>query len=62
MTVTAWGWQVVCQLRRCLPDRGLVVVAAGTFATYELLGGAVRLARPVTVIPGSDPFEQHQTG
>ena len=49
-TVTAWGWQAVCQVRRWLPDRLLVVVADGTFATYELLGGAARMARPVIVI------------
>jgi DDE superfamily endonuclease len=49
-TVTAWGWQAVCQLRRWLPDRRLVVVADGAFFTYELLGGAARLARPTTVI------------
>jgi hypothetical protein len=48
--VTAWGWQMLCQVRRWLPDRLLVVVADGTFATYELLGGAAGLARPVTVI------------
>jgi hypothetical protein len=49
-TVTAWGWQVVCQVRRWLPDRLLVVVADGAFCTYELLGGAGRLASAVTVI------------
>jgi hypothetical protein len=49
-TVTAWGWQAVCQVRRWLPDRPLVVVADGTFCTYELLGGAARLTPAVTVI------------
>jgi hypothetical protein len=49
-TVTAWGWQVVCQVRRWLPDRLLVVVADGAFCTYELLGGATRLTPAVTVI------------
>ena len=49
-TVAAWGWQVVCLLRRWLPDRRLVVVADGAFFTYELLGGAARLAPAVTVI------------
>jgi len=49
-TVTAWGWQAVCQVRRWLPGRRLVVVADGAFCTYELLGGAARLDPPVTVI------------
>ena len=49
-TVTAWGWQAVCQVRRWLPDRLLVVVADGAYFTYELLGGAARLAPAVTVI------------
>ena len=49
-TVTAWGWQAVCQVRRWLPDRRLVVVADGAFFTYELLGGAPRLTPAVTVI------------
>jgi hypothetical protein len=49
-TVTAWGWQAVCQVRRWLPDRLLVVVADGAFCTYELLGGATRLTPAVTVI------------
>ena len=49
-TVTAWGWQAVCLLRRWLPGRLLVVVADGAFFTYELLGGAARLAPAVTVI------------
>jgi hypothetical protein len=49
-TVTAWGWQAVCQVRRWLPGRRLVVVADGAFFTYELLGGAPRLTPAVTVI------------
>ena len=49
-TVTAWGWQAVCQVRRWLPDRRLVVVADGAFFTYALLGGAPRLTPAVTVI------------
>jgi len=49
-TVTAWGWQAVCQVRRWLPGRPVVVVADGAFCTYELLGGAARLDPPATVI------------
>ena len=49
-TVTAWGWQAVCQVRRWLPGRRLVVVADGAFFTYDLLGGAPRLTPAVTVI------------
>jgi hypothetical protein len=44
------GRQLIRQLRRWLPDRPLVVVADGTYATHALLGDAVRLARPVTVV------------
>jgi hypothetical protein len=49
-TVTARGRQLIRQLRRWLPDRLLVVVADGTYATFELLADAARLAQPVTVI------------
>src|SRR6476469_3841451 len=49
-TVTERGRQLIRQLRRWLPDRLLVVVADGTYATYELLADAARLAQPVTVI------------
>ena len=49
-TVTERGRQVIRQLRRWLPDRLLVVVADGTYATFELLADAARLAQPVTVI------------
>ena len=49
-TVTAWAWQAVCQVRRWLADRRLVIVADGAFFTYELLGGAPRLTPAVTVI------------
>jgi hypothetical protein len=49
-TVTERGRHLLRLLRRWLPDRLLVVVADGTYATLELLAAAQRLAQPVTVI------------
>jgi len=49
-TLPEWGRQMIRQLRRWLPDRGLVVVADSTYAVLELLADAAGLPQPVTVI------------
>ncbi len=49
-TITAWGRQMLLQLRRWLPERAIVVVADSTYAVLELLDRCRRLARPITVI------------
>jgi hypothetical protein len=49
-TLTAWGRQVLLQLRRWLPERAIVVVADSTYAVLDLLDRCRRLARPITVI------------
>src|SRR5947208_4936051 len=48
--LTDWGRQMICQLRRWLPDRSLVVVADNSYAVLELLACAAGLRQPVTVI------------
>ena len=49
-TITAWGRQMLLQVRRWLPERTLVVVADSTYAVLNLLDRCQRLARPITVI------------
>lgn len=48
--ITDWRRQMICQLRRWLPDRPLVVVADSSYAVLELLACAAGLLAPVTVI------------
>lgn len=48
--ITDWGRPMICQLRRWLPDRYLVVVAESRYAVLELLACAAGLLVPVTVI------------
>jgi hypothetical protein len=49
-TITAWGRQMILQLRGWLPDRAIVVVADTAYAVLDLLARCQRLARPVTVV------------
>jgi len=48
--ITDWGRHMIRQLRRWLPGRYLVVVAESSYAVLELLGCAIGLREPVTVI------------
>ena len=48
--ITDWARQIVCQLRRWLPNRYLVVVADYSYAVLEFLAACQQLANPVTVI------------
>jgi hypothetical protein len=45
-----WARQMICQVRRWLPDRTLVVVADSTYAALELLAHCAHLRNPVTLI------------
>jgi DDE superfamily endonuclease len=48
--LTDWARQLLCQLRRWLPERELVMVADGGFAALDLLTRLAGLARPITCI------------
>ena len=45
-----WARQIVCQLRRWLPNRYLVVVADYSYAMLEFLATCQELSNPVTII------------
>jgi hypothetical protein len=49
-TLPDWGRQMLLQLRRWLPDRGVVAVADSTYAALDLLAACARLPTPVVVI------------
>jgi hypothetical protein len=49
-TLPDWGRQMLCQLRRWLPQRYLVAVADSTYAALDLLAACARLPNPVVVI------------
>src|SRR6266699_3826995 len=42
-TITDWAWQMILQVARWMPGRGLVVVADGTYAVLEVLLKVSRL-------------------
>jgi len=48
--ITDWARQLVCQLRRWLPDRPLIVVGDSTYAALDFLHACQSLQQPVTVI------------
>jgi hypothetical protein len=48
--LTDWARQMICQVRRWLPDRALVVVVDSSYAVLELLASCVGLHQPVTVV------------
>jgi hypothetical protein len=48
--ITAWGRQMLLQLRRWLPERALVVVADSSYAVIDLLARCVSLPHPVTMV------------
>lgn len=47
---TAWARQLVCQLRRWLPHRTLIVVGDSAYAALDFLHHCQTLRQPVTVI------------
>jgi len=48
--VLKWARQMVGQVRRCLPNRKLVLTADSTYAAIEFLSFCQRMLKPVTVI------------
>lgn len=48
--LTDWARQMICQVRRWLPGRALVVVVDSSYAVMELLATCVGLRHPVTVV------------
>jgi hypothetical protein len=49
-TLTERAYQIVCQLRRWLPDRQLVVVGDSSYAVLDFLHACQTMVQPVTVI------------
>ncbi len=49
-TITDWARQLVYQVRRWLPKRGLIFVADSSYAALEFLHACQTLSNPVTVI------------
>jgi DDE superfamily endonuclease len=48
--ITDWARQLVCQLRRWLPDRTLIMVGDSGYAALEFLHSCQTLPQPVTAI------------
>jgi hypothetical protein len=48
--LTDWARQMIRQVRRWLPNRGLVVVVDSSYAVLELLATCLNLRQPVTVV------------
>ncbi len=48
--ITEWAWQLLLQVRRWYPEREIVVVADGAYASLKLLDRCQSLSRPVAFI------------
>jgi hypothetical protein len=48
--ITEWAWQLLLQIRRWYPEREIVVVADGAYASLKLLNRCRSLSRPVIFI------------
>ena len=48
--ITEWAWQLLVLVRRWQPEREIVAVADGTYASLELLDRCRRLNKPITFI------------
>ena len=48
--ITEWAWQLLLQIRRWYPEREIVAVADGAYASLKLLDRCRSLSRPVTFI------------
>jgi DDE superfamily endonuclease len=48
--LTEWAWQLLLQVRRWHPERQIVAVADGGYASLKLLDGCRRLNKPITFI------------
>jgi hypothetical protein len=47
-TLTEWAWQLLLLVRRWYPEREIVAVADGTYASLKLLDRCRRLKKPIT--------------
>jgi hypothetical protein len=48
--ITEWAWQLLLQVRRWYPEREIVVVADGAYASLKLLDRCRSLSKPVAFI------------
>jgi hypothetical protein len=48
--ITEWAWQLLLLVRRWYPEREIVAVADGAYASLKLLNSCRSLSRPVTFI------------
>ena len=48
--LTEWAWQLLLLVRRWYPERGIVTVADGGYASLKLLDRCRRLTNPITFI------------
>jgi hypothetical protein len=48
--ITEWAWQLLLQVRHWYPERDIVAVADGAYASLKLLDRCRNLSRPVTFI------------
>lgn len=48
--ITDWAWQMLLLMRRWWPERQIVAVADGTYASLKLLDRCRSLGQPVTFI------------
>ena len=48
--LTEWAWQLLLQVRRWYPEREIVAVADGGYASLKLLDRCRRLKKPITFI------------
>lgn len=48
--ITEWAWQLLLQVRRWQPERRIVAVADGGYASLKLLDRCRRLSNPITFI------------
>ena len=49
-SLTEWAWQLLLLVRRWYPEREIVAVADGTYASLKLLDRCRRLKKPITFI------------
>ena len=48
--ITEWAWQILLVLRRWYPEREIVAVADGAYASLKLLDRCRKLSKPITFV------------
>jgi hypothetical protein len=48
--ITEWAWQLLLVLRRWYPEREIVAVADGAYASLKLLARCRKLSEPITFV------------